>query len=92
MLDTLAPWIIAQHRRTTGKSFQPDYVDHIAAFSRDPQLLALARAEHAKLSELNSALAGKLASRDHNQHARMMSIGQMLANYEETLNATGRSA
>jgi hypothetical protein len=82
-MPDLVPWIMAHHRQTTGMSCDRSYADHVTAFKEDPDLLAAAREEHARLVALDNALANKLAQRDHIEYVRMISLGEMLKNHDE---------
>jgi hypothetical protein len=82
-MPDLTPWIVAHCRAKLGKTFNREHLDYVSAFKADPELLAHARAEHARIAGLNSALGGKLVQRDYNQHMQMETIAGMLANYEE---------
>lgn len=91
-MPDLLPWITAYHRSTTGKTFNQAYRDYIAEFRGDAALLQIARETYARLVGLDNALAGNLVHRDHIQYVQMVSLGKMLATYDEVLKHAARSS
>jgi hypothetical protein len=80
----LQPLVTAFHRKSIGRAVNPAFVDFVGAFKADPALLDEAKAELARLDELDSSLHGNLHQRDFDQGIRRVALRGMLTQFNQT--------
>jgi hypothetical protein len=76
-----APYVTAFHRISTGHKPDANYVNFKAAFKADPEMVALARQEHAALAARGAARDGFKG--DYEGKIRHTALSRMLAQFDK---------